>query len=455
MSESTKAELDSFLNTLVVDSKDDFSLESRNIKKITHLLGNYELVSLLHKIEDVEYLKKFNYEDLCLLDTKFKQLSDEVALAKEEIDLDEFYKRGSMINFTKLRKKFKRLGLSKRYPNFNIDRYEELVTNPVLELENYAGEKIFYSKFLVRKILIGINQMIFDEMDLYITTVGKEGSGKSCFCSQLILYFHWVLTEIGLIEYAYDVKKIFFSSLATMLEEQEGQEDNDYFRLFALDEGYELNRQNYREESSKLFKDGMRSDRKMQRIVLINLPQIGELETSILLDRVNFIFFADMDSDPETGTLKKGTINFHIIPRGNIIYSPYQKRNITSKEIRNDITKVMKDKNEAYKGIPFNTIVDRFNFKGVWGFNKEVYDRFIKKENKNRRAEGSIRISNKIAYIMFTKIPALKNWDFDMSDKMDKRMYFTFQKFFKKAIKEKFIEDPKLEATMKRSYEEA
>jgi len=263
-----------------------------------------------------------------------------------------------------------------------------------------------------------------------------------------------LLEEIGLIEYKFETNKIFFSSLTSMLEEQETQTDMDYFRLYALDEGYELNRQNYREESSKLFKDGMRSDRKMQRIVFINLPQLGELETSILLTRVNFIFFADMDSDPETGTLKKGIINFHIIPRGKYIYSPFQKRNIGSREIVNEITRVMKDKNDAYKGLPKKTIVDRIEFKGIWGFDKEKYDKFIKKENKKRRAAGNIRITHQIAYIIYKKMPQLKNWDFDMKERIDKRMYFTIQKFLKKAIKNKFLEDPKLEEKMERIYAE-
>jgi len=48
------------------------------------------------------------------------------------------------------------------------------------------------------------------------------------------------------------------------------QGDNEYFRIFALDEAYELNRSNFRDENSKLFKDDMRTARKMQGFITVN-----------------------------------------------------------------------------------------------------------------------------------------------------------------------------------------
>jgi len=437
------------INSLIKGFEDrgsvDVSLEAKNLKKIVHLLSNYELRQLIHKVENEDYLNSFNYSNLIDLEYKFRQLTDELTKAKEDIDLDEFYKRGDVLNFKKLRARFKKLNLIKRYPKFNFDRYEELFRNPVMTLENYKGEKIKYDKFLVKKVMIAINQMIFDEMDLYMLNVGKEGAGKSCFSSQLILYLYWILKEIGLVEYAYDIKKLFFSSLKTMLEEQDAQENGDYFRIMTLDEAYELNRGNYREDTSKSFKDDMRSGRKMQRIIILNLPQIGELETSILLTRVNFIFFSDMDSDPETGTVKKGVINMHILPRGKNIYSPFQRRNVSGEEITNSITKVMKDKNDSYKGLPKNTLVHKFKVKGVWGFDKEKYDSHIKKENKKRRLAGEIRVSDYVGYILYKKLPPIKNWgSFDMKDRTDKKMYYTIQKFLRQNITNRYVLNPEL-----------
>jgi hypothetical protein len=423
----------------------DFSIESQNVSKITHLLSNFELQMLLMKISNPDYISKFDYTALVDLQDKITQLKENLDTAKEEIDLDEFYKRGEILNFKKLKKIFKDRNLKKMFPNFNFERYEQLFKNPVLVLENWHGEKIPYDKFLVKKLMLGINQMIFSEMDLYMINVGKEGAGKSCFSSQLLLYLYYVLKEVGLVEYAYDVKKLFFSSLSSMAEEQDLQKDNDFFRLMTLDEAYELNRQNFRDEFSKNFKDDMRSSRKMLRIIQLNLPQLGELEVAITLTRCNFIFYCDMDSEPETGTVKKGEIYMYILPRGKKIYSPYQRRNIGDEEIVNSISKVMKDKQDSYKGLPKNCLIHKFNAEGVWGFDKSKYDAHIKKENKKRRMSGNIRLTDYIGYILYKKLPAIKQWGtFDMSDSNDKKMYFTIQKFIKTQIKHRYILNPEI-----------
>ena len=422
----------------------DVSLEKKNIDKIKHLLSNYKLKNYIEKVTDPETYMDFNYANLTDLSDMIKQLDEQVQIAKDEIDISEFYKRGEILDFPKLRKWFKDKKLYKKFPKFNWDRYEELVKTPITEIPNYQGEVIKYSRFLVKKIIIGINQMIFSEMDLYILNVGKEGSGKSCFASQLLLYIYTFLKEVGLVDYAYDVKKLFFSSLKSLLEVQDAQKDDDYFRIMVLDEAYELNRMNFREDPSKEFKDDMRSSRKMLRIVILNLPQVGELETAITLTRTNFIFYSDMDSSPKLGTVKKGSANFYIIPRGKKIYSPYQRRNISDKEIVNTLNKVMKDKNDAYKGFPDNVLIDKIKFQGIWGFNKEHYDKHIYEQNKQRRMSTNIKLTDYIGYIMFKKMPELKNWDFDMKDKSEKKMYFTVQKWRRTNITNRYITNPEL-----------
>ena len=277
-------------------------------------------------------------------------------------------------------------------------------------------------------------------MDLYIATSGQEGSGKSCFCSQMILYLYHILKEVGLIDYAYDVKKLFFSSLKSMIDVMDAQEDNDYFRIMALDEAYELNRSNFRDENSKLFKDDMRSSRKMQRIILLNLPQLGELELPIIQTRLNFIFYCKMDNQVDTGTVAKGLVDFYIMPRGNKIYSTKHRRDISRAEIVNSISAVMKDKNDSYKGLPKNCLIHTFKFYGVWGFNKAIYDKHIKQENRKRRTEGDFKLSKYASYLIYRYVPDLKNWDkIDKKDKADKRAYYTLLKVLKQ-IKTPFLE---------------
>jgi len=334
-----------------------------------------------------------------------------------------------------------------------MDKYEALMRHPPLQIKNFKDEVIEFDEYIVKKILIGINQMIFNEMDLYLANCGSEGSGKSCWSSQLILYIYHILKEVGLIEYAYDVKKLFFSSLKSMIEVMDEQADNEYFRIFALDEAYELNRSNFRDENSKLFKDDMRTARKMQRIIMLNLPQLGELEIPIIQTRLNFIFDVQMDNETETGTLKKGLIDFYVIPRGKIIYSTVHRRNISKAEIINTISAIMKDKNDSYKGLPKNCLIHKFKFAGVWGFNKEIYDKHIKKENRKRRTEGDFKLGKYPMYLLYRYLPPLKNWsEIDKSDPLDRKAYYTLQKVIK-SWKVPFLENKDLEENMRRRFE--
>jgi len=439
------AKIDQEISDYEKEESVDINLEQKNVEKIKHLISNTELKTIIEKIHDPLTYQDFTYSNLIDFADQIKQLDEQIQIAKEEIELEEFYKRGEVLDFDKLRKLFKDRRLKTKFPKFDFEKYESWFKNPKLELPNFSGEIISYDRFLVKKLLIGVNQMIFSEMDLYINNVGKEGSGKSCFSSQVLLYLYTFLYDVGLIDYEYDIKKMFFSSLRSMLEAQESQEENDYFRLMVLDEAYELNRQNFREESSKEYKDDMRSSRKMLRIVILNLPQLGELETAITLTRVNFIFYADMDSMPKLGIVRKGLINMYIIPRGKKIYSPFQRRNISDEEIVNSINKTLKDKNDAYKGLPKNVLISKLNFINVWGFDKEIYDKYIKLENKKKRMNGTIRLSDYVGYIMFKKLPAIKNWNsFDMKDKKDKRMYFTIQKWLRTNITNRYIMNPEL-----------
>lgn len=425
------------------------NLKAQNLKKAKDLLSNQELRNLFSKLD----YSNFDYTNLVEMTDVFQDFANRLEILKQEIDLDEFFTTGQVFNFKKLRKIFEKKNLHQKFPNFNFDRYEALIKNPVLELENFRHQTIKYPKNLVRKLMIGVNQMIFDEMDLRIINAGKEGAGKSLFASQLILYLYWFLKEVGLISYGYHIKKLFYSSLSSMSEDQDTQADNDYFRIYCLDEGYELNRQNFREELSKSYKDGMRSSRKMLRIEIINLPQLGELETAITITRTNFIFVTDMDSEPETGTVKKGLVYFYILPRGKIIYSPYQRRNITDKEIVNEISRVMKDKNDSYKGLPEVCLIDKFNFEGVWGFDKEKYDLHIKSENRKRRLGSSVQLSQNVAWILYKKLPKVANWNtFNLDDPTDKKMYNTFKAWYKKKLEWFFLNNPDAERRNKRIY---
>jgi len=147
-----------------------------------------------------------------------------------------------------------------------------------------------------------------------------------------------------------------------------------------------------------------------------------------------------MDNQVDTGTVAKGLVDFYIMPRGNKIYSTKHRRDISRAEIVNSISAVMKDKNDSYKGLPKNCLIHTFKFYGVWGFNKAIYDKHIKQENRKRRTEGDFKLSKYASYLIYRYVPDLKNWDkIDKKDKADKRAYYTLLKVLKQ-IKTPFLE---------------
>jgi hypothetical protein len=408
------------------------------------LLEDSNFLVALNEMSNPAQLRALSYTkfiDNCDL---ILETSEKIRKIKERIEYTQYVKTGNKYNFKKLKKIFEERNLKQKFPKFKFDKYEELVNNPVVMLKNFQGEEIHYDPFVVSKILVSINQLVFDEMDVRIVNVGKEGSGKSCFSSQIMYYYWWFMTEVGIISYPFDVKKLFFSSVAKLLEEQEAQGENDPGRIFCLDEGYELNRSNYRQEESINYKDSMRSDRKMLRVEIVNLPQLGELELAITQTRTNFIFEACLSNDKQTSTLKKGLVNFYIIPRGDTIYSRYQRREITAKEVINTLSAILKDKNDSYKGLPDSIIIDQIKFKNVWSFDKSVYDSFIKKENKLRRHKSKIQMTDYQAYIIWKRLPQTKHLGmFDLKNNAQKVQYKHFQKW-RESIKMRFETNPEL-----------
>jgi hypothetical protein len=435
-------ELRSELQTIINQKEEDNDkrLLQRQINQCINTIKTSDLKRILKLIEDKQYVNNFSYSNLVDIEENISEMSKNLTTIKEDIDLENFFKDGKSFDFDKLEKEMKRKELKKRFKNFSFQKYKEIIKNPPLEIKNFEGLTVRYNHYFVKKALTLINQMLFNEMDIYILNYGGEGSGKSCWSSQQMLFFYYVLSYCGLVEYAYDVKRMFFSSIGTLLEEQDLQQNNDYFRIMVLDEGFDLNRQNFRDEASMLFKDDMRSSRKLQRIVIINLPQIGELDLSITLSRANFIFECKMENEIKTGMLRKGEINMFILPRGSYIYSPYQRRNLNKAEILNSFSKQLEKKSSYYLESPQNCIVNKFQFYDVWGFNRDIYAEHIKTENKRKRFTGTIKTTEYHAYILWKFLPQLKNWGFNLKNKEHKKMYATINKWVKE-LENKFVYD--------------
>ena len=374
-----------------------------------------------------------NYADYHFLEKACNEITTTLEKVRKSIELEDFFSSGKSFDNKELRKQYLKKGIKKKFPKFNLDKYLDLLETPPLEFTNFGGELVKYDPYWVKKNLIAFNQMIFNEMDLYILNIGKEGSGKSCWSSQQLLYFYNFLIIVGLIDYAYDIKKMFFTDILTFLEEHERQHAKDYFRIEVLDEGNELNRANFRDETNQQFKYEMRTERKMLRIILINMQQLGELDTSISLSRVNFIYDCQMRSNKKSGTLDKGFIEMYIIPRDNTIYSAINKKNLTRGDILNTFANKLDKKKDYYVSLPKDMIVNKFRFTDVWGFDKENYDSHVKDEMRKRKFLKSMKMTNLQAYILMTKCPNFtKLGTFNMQDSNDKKKYDVLHKFFKK-----------------------
>lgn len=405
---------------------------------------NKPILENANNIQTMSELKRFM--------SAIDEIYETVSIIKEENDLKLFYESGKSFDYEMLKDLFLKNELYKKFPKFDIDKYISLLKNPITKIKNFRGETVKYDNFWINKNLIAINQMIFNEMDLYILNIGKEGSGKSCWSSQQILYFYTFLREVGLIDYSFDVTKMFFVDIVSFLEEHEQQGKNDYFRIECLDEGNELNRSNFREETNQQFKYEMRTERKMLRVIMINMQQLGELDTSISLSRVNFIYNCKMRSNKRAGLLTKGFIDMYIIPRGEEIYTEKHKTVLTRQEILNIFAHKLDKKKDYYVNLPRDLIIKSFRFENVWGFDKDEYDSHVKDKMIERKFGKKIKVTDNQAYIFYTK---LSNWkdlkSFDLDDKIDIKMYEIMKKFFLN-INNYFISNPEKLAIMRNHY---
>ena len=162
------------------------------------------------------------------------------------------------------------------------------------------------------------------------------------------------------------------------------------------------------------------------------MQQIGELDTSISLSRVNFIYDCLMKNDKKTGLLKKGFIDMYIIPRGDIIYSAKYLKVLSRIEILNSFAQKLDKKKDYYISLPKKMCVSSFKFENIWGFNKEEYDLFVKNKMRERRFKKTQKLTDEQAFILDEKFKDFKYFKvFNTSEKSEKRKYDVIKKFFK------------------------
>lgn len=351
------------------------------ISEIKNLFTNSSIKNFMDNIGNVHFYNSMDYNSLSDIYETVKLFYEKVHGIKENVDVEVFFKEGYRIDTKGLRAKAKRKNIQKDFPKFNLNRLVELYKNPPSKLKTYydGSQDILIDQFVFRKCLIGIIQMLFNHMDLLCCAVGAEGAGKSCYISQVVYMMYWVLKEIGIIDYEFNIHDIAFNSLEKF-REAEDKYFEEPFRLMWLDEGNELNRQDWRDDEVKMFFQRLRRERYNRRIKFISLPVLGELVVNIVL-RMNFIFEMINSNEIKTGTLYKGVYNFYVIPRGNAIFSEYHKKNLTQDDVKKALYTNLKNK-EYLKGMPPSIIVKKCFCNGTWGFTEKEYIKELKETNR-------------------------------------------------------------------------
>ena len=373
-----KENLQKIKESSLIKSKD---IDENTCIHIFNILSNKEFQSLIKEIKDQDYYKEINYERFNKINEVLESMFYSIHNLKEEYDINLFLNSGYILDEKEIKLAYNKK-IREKHPNLNIKRLIQLYKEPPKKLNPYYSnkEEILIDEFVYRKYIVALIQMIFNQMDLVIAFTGGEGTGKSTKLSQDMYVVWWTLTEIGIINYPFDIKDMFFNTLEK-LREAEDKYFHTPFRIFGLDEGNELNRQNWKDEEVNTFFQRLRRERYNQRIKYISIPVLGEMIPNIVLSRVNFVFEMEVKNKIKSGTLEKGIVNFYIIPRGNKIYSPQQKRELTKENIKNTLYLNLKDK--AYlKGMPKKILIKKFKANGIWGFPEKEYNKYLKDTNE-------------------------------------------------------------------------
>lgn len=393
-----------------IDKEEEFNtdLNAETIDTIINILSDNELKDLLKNISDSEYYKKLDYKQLVALTEVISKIHEKLQEVKNNFDVEQFLREGNVLDIEELKREYKiNKKVKEAYPNLDIQYLADIYKSPPKTLKvQYSNDVILIDSFVFRKYVIAILQMVFNEMDLVVCFTGGEGTGKSMKVSQDMYMVYWILYNAKIIEYSYNIKDMFFNSISS-LQEAEDKYFHEKFRIFGLDEGNELNRQNWKDEKVQTFFQRLRRERFNQRIKFICLPVVGEMITNIILSRLNFIFEMQTDNITKSGLLKKGVVEMYIIPRGEKIYSPHQKRDLYKSEIKSILYENLKDKSYL-TGIPREILIKRFKCNGVWGFKHSDYIKYLKETNETFSINKGLSASEWELYCIYRSNISLK-----------------------------------------------
>jgi len=294
---------------------------------------------------------------------------------------------------------------------FSMKRWKELFENPPAKLYKYDGTSFRVDIDVFRKFLQYSYDMLFKNLDIFGIEGGIEGSGKSVDASQVGQQFYYIFTECNIINkelntwYEYNEENCLAHNLIRFLELCDKYND-ELFRIIICDEAGDLKGEDRWEEANKEFRTDMRKDRKKLRVRLMCYPNPWELVKDVTLGRTNFIRLNRFSSSSDGFGSIPDIVDTIIIPRGEYTYSFHTKEMIRRGEIKKALLELTKAR--------YTTELDKkFIYKtskkdDVFCFNAEEYIKRAKEENRGRKKQKKIYVSDKLIHIFAENLTAGK-----------------------------------------------
>lgn len=440
-----------------IKSKKEQELDRVTHEQVQNIISDGDFRKLLYNLNNAQYYIHFDYKKLAEINSTLKRVSEVLDKTTNAYETKLFLKDGYRLDKELLKELWVKRNLGEKYPHIDyikmIDVLDDIYASPIRQLpvDYNTKDTILLDKYVVRKFVQAIIQMVYDEMDLVCAYVGGEGLGKSTHVTQHMKLVHYILKKATIIDYKCDINNMFFNTLYKFREAEE-KYFHEKFRILGLDEGNELNRQNWKDEEVSSFFQRLRRERFNQRIRFICIPVLGEMIINIVLRRMNFIFEMTAESSVRSATLEKGYVNMYIIPRGDKIYSPAQKRDLSQGEILTSLYNNLKDKSYL-TGLPRSLLIKRYRTNGVWGFDKRLYVANLKDTNEAVTFSKGIVLKDTEAYMVYKLNIKLK----DLGIKHNDIRYASAYKFLNR-LNKYFENDPakleKFEAIYKRKDSE-
>jgi len=295
---------------------------------------------------------------------------------------------------------------------FNKKRWQELFDNPPKSLQDPINNETFrVDPDAFRKYLQYVYDMVHKTLDVFGLFGGIEGSGKSTDASQVGYEFYFIMCECNVLRedlgtwYEWTDKNCLGHNLDAFLDLCDKYND-DLWRIIICDEAGDLKSEDRWEDANKMFRDEMRKDRKKLRVRLLCYPQPFELVKDFTMGRTNFIRINRFSLEKDGMGSIPDVVDMIIIPRGDYTYSFITKELVPRGQIKGALKEVSKERYTSE--FPRKFIFKTMKKDNVFCFDAEEYIKRAKEENRLRKKQEKVYLSNNLIELIANHLTAGK-----------------------------------------------